>query len=354
MTGVSALSRLDAGAAMLRARLEKLSQQVADGRKGTYLGDIAPSVGRAIDLRADMTRRAAYQTTISNTQSQTDVAQSTLQRLSDIATRAYSLAQSVSSSNKEGIAAAAQEAKTALAEVAQLLNGQYAGQYIFGGKDSANPPIPDPDNIAQSGMVQQIATAVQGLNAGNAAATSAATLAAAQSDAAGTTPFSAYLSDPARGLTEARRSVPAADGQNVAYGLFANRNAAGASTGDTTGAWSRDLIRGLATLAAMTPDQAALGTGFDAFAQNLRQGLKDTITGIGQEQGALGAVEARLKATATDHADVTIALKTQLSDIEEVDFAETSTRLQATRDQLEASYNAISLASSLTLTQFLR
>lgn len=354
MTGFSALSRLDAGAAMLRLRMETLTRQISDGRKGVYLGDIAPQVSRAIDLRADMNRRETYQSTISQTLSQADVAQNTLQQLSTIATRAYTLAQGVNAANTAGIAAAAEEARGALAQVAQLLNSQYNGQYIFGGQDASNPPIPDPDNIASSGMVTQITTAVQGLTAGNAAAVSAATLAAASSDAAGTTPFSAYLSDPARGLTEARRAVPAADGQNVPYGLFANRNAAGVSTGDTTGSWARDLMRGLASLAALTPGQAALGTDFDALMVDVRQGLKDTTYGIAQEQGALGVTQKRLEGMATDHAEVTIALKTQLSEIEEVDPAETLTRLTATKTQLEASYQAISLMSSLTLTQFLR
>jgi flagellin-like hook-associated protein FlgL len=353
MTGFSAISRLDAGAAMLRLRMETLTRQISDGRKGVHLGDIAPQVGRAINLRADMNRRETYQSTISQTLAQADVAQNTLQQLSTIATRAYALAQGVNAANTAGIAAAAEEARGALAQVAQLLNSQYNGQYIFGGQDASNPPIPDPGNIASSGMVTQITTAVQGLTAGNAAAVSAATLAAASSDAAGTTPFSTYLST-GPGATEARRAVPAADGQNIPYGLFANRNAAGVSTGDTTGSWARDLMRGLATLAAMTPDQAVLGTDFDALMVNVRQGLKDTTYGIAQEQGALGVTQKRLEGMATDHAEVTIALKTQLSEIEEVDPAETLTRLTATKTQLEASYQAISLMSSLTLTQFLR
>ncbi|HEY4252829.1 MAG TPA: flagellin [Roseomonas sp.] len=354
MTGFSSLSRLDAGAAMLRARMETLTRQVADGRKGIYLGDIAPQARQAIDLRADMNRRTTYQSTITQTLSQADVAQDTLQSLSDIATRAYTLAQGVSTANASGIGAAAEEARSALVQVAHLLNTQYGGEYIFGGTDTANPPVQDPDGISLSGMVQQITAAVQGLTAGGAGAVAPATMTAAQSNAAGVTPFSAFLSDPAGGLTEARRSVPAADGQNVPYGLFANRNAAGVSTGDTTGSWARDLIRGLASLAAVTPGQATtLGSDFDAMMVDVRQGLKDTISGIGQEQGALGSTQTRLKGMATDHADVTVALKTQLSNIEEVDFAETMTRMTATQTQLQASYQAISLASNLTLTQYL-
>jgi flagellin-like hook-associated protein FlgL len=202
-------------------------------------------------------------------------------------------------------------------------------------------------------MATDIAAAVAGLTVGNAAAVAAATLSAAQSDAAGTTPFSAFVSDPAQGLGEPRRSVPAAEGERVAYGLFANRNAAATSVGETTGSWARDVLRGLATLAALDPAQAALGTGFTELMAVVRGGLRSAVDAIGVERGALGATEQRLETTARRHAEVSVALAGQIAEIEEVDMAATISRLQATQTQLEASYRAISLVSGLTLTRFL-
>lgn len=351
--GIGALGRLDAGAATLRARLEVLTRQVADGRKGPGYGDIAPEARRAVDLRAEMARREAWQGTISRALARTEVAQKTLGRLSDIATQFYQEAIRLDGSSGARIAAVAAQARAALEEVAALLNERHAGEYIFGGSDSANPPIPDPGGIASGGMAAGIAAAVAGLAPGNAAAVAAATLALAQSDAAGTTPFSAFLSDPGQGLTEPRRSVPADAGERVPYGLFANRNAAATSEGATTGSWARDILRGLATLAALDPAQAALGADFTALVGTVRDGLRSAVDAIGEERGALGATERRLEATARRHAEVSVALAGQLAGIEEVDMAETISRLQGTQARLEASYRAISLASSLTLTRFL-
>ncbi|MBL6459667.1 hypothetical protein JMJ55_30715, partial [Belnapia sp. T6] len=79
-----------------------------------------------------------------------------------------------------------------------------------------------------------------------AATVAAATRAAALDDSAGTTPFSDVLSDPARGGVEPRRSLLSAAGTATPVGLFANRNAAERSAGETTGSWVRDLLRGLA------------------------------------------------------------------------------------------------------------
>jgi flagellin-like hook-associated protein FlgL len=350
---IGMIGRLDTGAAMLRARLEVLTRQVADGRRGPGYGDIAPEARRAVDLRAELDRREVWQGTISRALARTTVAQGTLGRIADIATQFYQEAIRLDGTSGARITAVATAARAAMVEVASLLNERHAGEYLFGGSDSANPPIPDPQGILGSGMASGIATAVAGLTAGNAAAVAAATLAAAQSDAPGVTPFSAFLSDPAQGLGEPRRSVPAAEGERVAYGLFANRNAAAASSGETTGSWARDVLRGLATLAALDPAQASLAPGFTDLMAVVRDGLRSAVEAIGAERGALGATERRLEATARRHAEVSVALAGQLAGIEEVDMAATISRLQATQTRLEASYRAISLVSGLTLTRFL-
>ncbi len=64
-------------------------------------------------------------------------------------------------------------------------------------------------------------------------------------------------------------------------------------------------------------------------------------------------MEQRLEATARRHAEVSVALTGQLAGIEEVDMADTISRLQATQTQLEASYRALAQVSALTLTRFL-
>lgn len=350
---IGTIGRLDTGAAMLRARLEALTRQVSDGRQGPGYGDIAPEARRAVDLRAELNRREVWQGTISRALARTEVAQNTLGRIADVATQFYQEAIRLDGTSGARISAVATAARAALVEVASLLNERHAGEYLFGGSDSANPPIPDPQGILASGMATDIAAAVAGLTVGNAAAVAATTLSAAQSDAAGTTPFSAFVSDPAQGLGEPRRSVPAAEGERVAYGLFANRNAAATSVGETTGSWARDVLRGLATLAALDPAQAALGTGFTELMAVVRGGLRSAVDAIGVERGALGATEQRLETTARRHAEVSVALAGQIAEIEEVDMAATISRLQATQTQLEASYRAISLVSGLTLTRFL-
>ena len=95
----------------------------------------------------------------------------------------------------------AAQANAALQQVADLLDTQDGSSYVFGGQDSANPPVPSPDNILTSGFYTQINAAVAGLSTNGASATTAATLAIASSNATGTSPFSAYMSQPASAIS---------------------------------------------------------------------------------------------------------------------------------------------------------
>jgi flagellin-like hook-associated protein FlgL len=287
------------------------------------------------------------------------VAQSALARLGEIAegfAGGAALRLGDASLQAGDISLYAAQARQALVEVGTLLNTRHEGDHLFGGSDAANPPGPDPEGLPTGGMAGQVAAAVATLGGGGgtAATVAAATRAAATDDSAGVTPFSAFLAS-ATGQAEPRRGVPAGDGALVEYGLFANRNAGAASAGETTGSWARDLLRGLASIAALTPAaQAAAPAEFTALAGTIRDGLKSAASAIAGERGGLGVTEAGLEAARTRHAELGTTLEAQLAGIQEVDLAATLTRLQATRTALEASYTAIGRAGSLSLVEFLR
>ncbi|MFH5924611.1 flagellin [Roseomonas xinghualingensis] len=356
ITGIpnGALSRLVGQSALLKAQLETLSAQSVDGRRGTYYGEIAGDAGRAISLRAEIARRDTHAVTIDRALGRTGAAQEALERLSTIAEQFLTEAGKITRADSTRITALAGSAREAIQEVAALLNEKHAGEFIFGGADIANPPIPDPAGIMGTPMAAAIASATASLAPGNSATVLAATLAAAQSTNAGETPFSDYAVDPGRGLTEPRTGTAVGDGEVVRTGLFASRNAAAGTAGSEAGGWSRDLLRGLMTLASLTADKTAAGGDFDAVMESVKAGLKSAMTGLGEEAGALGQSEARLEAARTRHADLKVTLSGQLADVEEVDLAATLVAMQDTQTRLQASWQALSMLSGLSLTQFLR
>jgi flagellar hook-associated protein 3 FlgL len=353
MTGISLTSRIDLNTIMLRERLTQLGENISTGRKGNSYAALGTDAPKAMDLRAEIGRREAYQDMIGQTLSKVQVTQNVLDRLGAIAEKFTANATKLLGVVKaEEIQIQAGQARAALVEVASLLNEQYAGEYLFGGSDTSNPPIPNAASIVNTGMVSGILAQVASLNGTNSASVVSATKALGQSDVAGITPFSAFLST-GPGASEGRRTLLAADGERTEYGILANRNAAVVSTGETTGSWARDLLRGLASIAGLTPEKSQLGDGYTNFVTTVQQGLKSSVGALALERGSLGLTETRLQSIRTLHESVTLNLTLQVSNLEEVDMAKTITSFQNTQTQLEASYRAISLAQQLSLTRFL-
>ncbi len=349
------LSRLNNDSTLIRARLEVLTRQSASGRRSERLGDIAPEAPRAINLSNDIARRTVYTRSIDQAQGRIEVTQATLKRLKDIASEFRTdIAMRLDAKDPQALATVQARARSAALEVGNLLNSTMDGEYLLGGSDLKRPPVPDAANLLTSTMATSIAAAIGSLDNSNAAGVSAATLAAAQDTSPGGSIFSTFLEDPATGGTEPRRSVPSGDAQLVAYGVIANRNALARSEGDTTGSWSRDLLRGLFSLAGLTPAQAQQEQGFGAIADSIRNIFTSAENALAEEQGSLGAISSQLQAQRGRHSNISDTLRSQLVDITDVDLAATLTRLQSTQNALQASYRATSNIASLTLTNFLK
>lgn len=353
MTGISLTSRIDRNTILLREKLTQLGDQISTGRKGSSYAALGTDSPKAMDLRAEIGRREAYQNMIGQTLSKVQITQNVLDRLGAIAEKfTANTSKLLGVAKPEEIQIQAGQAKAALVEVANLLNEQYSGEYLFGGSDTHNPPIPKANAIATTGMAKKIADEVATLNATNATTVLAAITGWATDDDPLVSPFSEFL-ETGEGKTEGRRTLLANDNDRVDYGILANRNAAVDSTGETTGSWVRDLLRGLSSIAGLTPEKTQLGDGYTEFVTNVQKGLKSSVEALALERGALGVTEKRLESIRTLHESVTVSLTLQVSSLEEVDMAKTITSFQATQSQLEASYRAIALAQQLSLTRFL-
>ncbi|MGK7867449.1 flagellin [Falsiroseomonas sp. E2-1-a20] len=330
----------------LRLRLDTTSRQVSTGQRAQVFGDLRPEARRAIDLRGEVARRETYAGAADRAAGRAAATQTVLGRLQEIAGNLNAEALRARTLGPPGTEALARTARAALEEVAALLNTQHGGDYLFSGSDVGAPPVPDAAGIAEGPLASAIAASVATLDAGNAASVLADTVAAASDPA--TTAFSAFLEGD--GSTEATRAVQVADGQRVAIGVFANRDA----DGGLAASWGRELLRSLAVLAAVTPAQAAEGGGLSPLLQGVAESLGGVTRGLSAEQGVLGAAERRLASARDGHRDTLVALRTQLGTLEEVDLAEASAQLGQLRSRLEASYEVTGMLSRLSLAQLLR
>jgi flagellar hook-associated protein 3 FlgL len=226
-----------------------------------------------------------------------------------------------------------------------------AGAYVFAGEDSGNPPVPNAEAITSSGFYTQIAAAVAALGTNGATVTANATLAIASSNVSGTSPFSAYLSQPASAL--ATPTVEVGPGQRVRTGILASANGAVQSLGGaTTGSHMRDLMRALATIGSLSSTQANTA-GFNALVQNTRTSLTGAVDAMSADAGVFGDTEATLATTRTQLGQTAIALTGQVSRVEDVDMARTLSHLSRVEAQLQLSFQLIAGAKNLSLMNYL-
>jgi flagellar hook-associated protein 3 FlgL len=351
--GDGVLTHAIGNAATTRDQLGTLTGQASDGLVSDNYAGLGGSASVSLGLNATLGQVQTWQANIQAASGRMQVAQSALNQISAIASNFFAQTATLASGDSTGIDATAASARDALTQVANLLDSQFGGIYVFAGTDTQNAPVPNPDAIGSCGMATQIATSVQGLAANGAPATIAATLAVAASNAAGVSPFSAAQSQPAGTLRAALPKVQTGNGQYTTVGIPAAANGAVASTGSsTTGSYMRDIMRALATIGAMSSAQTS-AAGYQALVQDTHASLGDAISALNEDAGVLGNRQAALNAANATIGQTVIALQGQISDVQDVDMAATLSKLSATKTQLQVSYQIVGALRTMSLATVL-
>jgi flagellar hook-associated protein 3 FlgL len=360
------LGSLIAQSASVRQKLDQLTNQASSGLVGNSYAGLGAGAPVSLNLRPQIATLQAWQSNVDAATGRMSVAQSAMTQIQSIASNFYAQLDNVGGVNASAVDGIAASARDALSQVASLLDTQDGGVYVFAGQDTANPPVPDPANIANmaaypTGYFAQINAAVSGLAPPGSAALSAnATFAVAVSNTAGTSPFSTYLSQP--GATLQLPTVQVGQNRSEQVGLLASANSLTPASvapatlvggpSATTGSYMRDVLRALATIGSLSSTQVNVN-GFQDLVQDTRISLSGAITGMAQDAGVLGNVQSSLTATQSSLADTQTALTGQVSAVEDVDMASTLSQLSLVQTQMQASYQLISGMSGLSLVKFL-
>ncbi len=347
------ISSLISDAAAVRQRLETLTNQVGSGLVGTTYAGLGSGAAVSLNLNPEIASLQTWQTNINQATGTMGVTQTAMTQLQSIAQSFAAQLNTLSNLSPSNVDVVAAAARAALSQVAGLLDTTDGNTYVFGGADSTNPPVPNPDQILTSGFYTQINSAVGNLGSNGAAATAAATLATAASNAAGTSPFSSYMSQPAATLQADTPVVQVGQGQTVQIGLLASANSTVTSAGSsTTGSYMRDLLRALATIGSLSSSQVG-DSGFQGLVQDTSASLQGAVSAMAEDAGVLGNTQTALTATQTQLSDTATALTAQVSGAQNVDMAQTLSNLTLVQTQMQASYQVIAGMSALSLVKFL-
>jgi flagellar hook-associated protein 3 FlgL len=349
----NALGTAISSSEIIRTQLNTLTEQASSGMVADTYAGLGSGASTSLSLNAALGQNQALQNGINAVSGPMQVQQTALSEIGSIASDFYSQTNDLNGLDPSTVDSVAASAQAALQQVAGLLDSQDGDVYVFAGQDSGNPPVPDPDQINSSGFATQIAAAVSTLATNGATTTASMTLAVAESNAPGTTPFSPALSQPASALQALRPSVSVGDQQSVPTGILASANGDVTSLGSsTTGSYMRDIMRALATLGSLSSTQVTQ-PGFADLVADTRTSLGNAITAISQDAGIMGNRQTALTQTTTDLTQTAAALQGQVSNVQDVDMASTLTQLTRTQTQMESSYQIIAGLESLSLTKYL-
>lgn len=311
----SLLSRLTDNSTQVRKALEAALTQQSTGKVSDTYAGLGAGLRTSLDLRPAMQHEQTWSDNVDRSTARLDVTQSAMKQINAIAQDFYAKTNNITDLGISEIYTIAVGAKVALGQVAQLLNSRVGDIYVFAGQDTANPPVPntDPDVVGADLLASDTATA----------------------------PFSTTMGT-------AVPTVEVGEGQRMRVGVLANANTLVTSSAPTTGSYMRDVMRGLATLASLTPVASSV-----AAAADVRDRLRSAIGTMSDEMGALGDVQTTLSTRQTTLAAMQTALSKQVSNAEEVDMAATLSKVSALQTQLQSSYQVISGTKGLSLANFL-
>ena len=350
------MSNLISDTASVKQKLDQLTEQISSGLVSDTYGGLGASASVSLNLNPQIADLQTWQNNINAAAGTMQVTQTAMTQIQQIASNFLSQTENLEGSDSSEVDTIAASAQQALVEVAGLLDTQSGDTYVFGGADSTNPPVPDPDSILSNGFYTQVAAQVQALGAQGASATITNTVGIASSNAVGTSPFSAYMSQPASSLQAP--AIQVGQGQTATVGLLASANSFVTSQGTTTtpptstGSYIRDVMMALATMGSLSSSQVS-DSGFQTLVQSTNATLTGAVSAMAEDAGVLGNTQTALTTSQTTMQDTATALTTQVGNVQDVDVAQAMTNLSLVQTQLSASYQVIASMSGLSLAKFL-
>ena len=416
ISNLTQVNRIQSSVNNLQVELSKAEEQISTGKiSSSYSGLKGENARISVQLREAMESRQSYIDTIKTTRLRAEVTDAALVQIQNLASDLrVELVRQTQDVYIEDLPIMNEFAKTQIDRLANLLNSEVAGRFIFSGVNSGTAPIVDTATMKTS-FANAVNTAVNaGGNSASAIATAADTWFNNKTGALGDPAFSTAnassevrVAHTAHGLvvgdqvTFAGATAVAGLDLNGTFTISAINNAdsydiqatgnanAIASGGGASVTYSANSWNKLGTLASTSENtvHAAVGLNIsygemanqETFANlfevlnifanvsidagqeaeyrtlvdNSRTLVETAFDSINQMIADLGGDQARLTTIEKNHENDISLLTKQLGNVEDIDSFEAINKFQALRTQLESSYQITSASRGFSLINFL-
>lgn len=290
-------------ALQVQRRLSDTTIQESSGLVSTSLAGLGSNAGRMLNLQGEVANAGRWSANASLAGDRVEVMYSTVGNMIDLANSlkssiASAMSGTATDSTAENLRTAAEDA---LSDLANEMNVQLGGRYLFSGSNTDQAPVD-------------------------------------LSDYPATTPPSATTADTSyyQGDTQLA-SISVSAQSKITYGV----------TGDTGGFEQVLRAAAIAAAAAETDpvDSDALNGAYDL--------ITTAISKLATLQEGLSNTAGRLTSAKAGQDSYSDYLQSMVSDIKNVDAAEVMTKVTELQTQLEASYSAVSGILKLSLADYL-
>ncbi|WP_102106684.1 flagellin [Oceaniglobus roseus] len=316
--------------ARIRSDLNTLAQELSSGRKSDLRSALAGDVAPVSVLERSLSNLAAYGTANDEASLFAETAQTALEQVGGHLDALAGAALAMDNTTDElQIANFAANAASRFEAVVGALNTSVAGRSLFGGAETASPPLAPAremlDALAAAlppvATVQEISDTVDAWFA----------------------PGGAFDTTGYRGATVPLAPFRMRPGEAVSFGMDARATEIRAALAATAKAalLDRGVLDG-------RPVEASALIG--AIAEDLL-GASNRITAL---RGDVGVLEERIDAARTRNASEGASARIALSTLVAADPYDTATNLQAVQTQLETFFSVTARLSQLTLSGYLR
>ena len=281
----------------LEGKYSAVTTQSSSGLKSETFSGIASDSQTVLNLQSQYSRITTQTSNATNAKSTVTSISSTLSSMGDVVTSALSnLSVAISTTGSTGTSTQT-EMQLSLNQLVNLMNTQYAGNYIFSGSATSTAPV----NLSDS-------------NYTNLSTTTANT--------------SYYQGN------NTVASVQASDDLTVNYGISADNTS------------FEKALRALSIAVANPNDTTSLKAAYDLLGQ--------ASTGIGDLESQATVQSNTLDNQITVNSGALSYIDTNISDLTSADLSQVSVQLTDMQNQLQASYAALAKLLNLNLSNYLK
>lgn len=323
--------------------LVQAQQSLSTGRKADVGLDLGSTTGRLVSLRSDISQLDTIVASNNVSLGRLEATQMSLETIVDIAHDFFNDLLTAENTHI-GPSVATESAREGLAAFTSTVNATFNGDYIFSGINSANPALND---YFAAGATNKAAVDTAFFAQFGFAQDDPSVGALTQTDL-GTFIDGAY--DTLFDATNWAANWSSASSSNISAKITTSQVVEVSINANI------DPIKQLAKAFTMVADLGGEGLNERAFAEvasRARDLVGDALSSLNEERGRLGIAQQSI-ADASERMEIQInLLTTTVSDLENVDAFEVSTRINSLLTQIEVSYALTSRVQRLSILNHL-